>query len=143
MADKKTKEVRNKATNAEAILRVSQIESLLIGGASFSEIVLFCSDEYGIGERQTANYIKKARQNIEETTEISRQYELTRGMRRLDNLYKRSLKVQDFKTALAIQKEIHALHGLYQPKKIEATITQSWHDLMAIDETDMDSDEFA
>ena len=71
--------------------------------------------------RTVFNYMKKVRQtfmNFESDVEI----EKGRVLSRLDDLYTKSLKIQDYKGSLAVLKVINEMLGLNEPEKIEHSL---------------------
>jgi hypothetical protein len=111
----------NKATNAETNKRVNTLYKMLLSGADRAEIIQYGSENYEIGERAIDDLIAKANEAFEEASKHLREVEFGKALTRLNNLYARSLKVQDFKTALSVQREINALLGLNTPTRLEHT----------------------
>ena len=62
-----------KSTKAAKEFRVNTVYKMLIDGASRSQILQFCSDEWNISTRQGDNYIAEAREKIQYDCTISRQ----------------------------------------------------------------------
>ena len=106
---------RGRATKAEAQARVEVIFPLVVGGARRIEILQYVTNqtEWGLSVRQIDNYIAKCNDLMETESQTVRQREIGRSLRRLHGLYRKALVVRDMKTALAVQREINALLGLY------------------------------
>ena len=104
-----------KATKAEVGNRINQVADMILQGFTRGQILQFVTEKtaWGISERQTDYYIRKARDKFEEEAEINRRYELGRALKRLDDLYRRDMAIQDYKAALQVQKERSTLTGLY------------------------------
>jgi hypothetical protein len=68
--------------------------------------------DWGIETSAIDKYIAEATKEIKEVT--AEEIETARGMayKRLDTLYYKSLLINDYKTALAVQKEMNELFGL-------------------------------
>lgn len=107
-----------KATNAESAERVTKVYDLLILGLSRQEIMQYCS-AWQITTRQIDVYIQKATERLKTHADYQREEQLGIAINRLNKLYRDNLKVQDYKGALAVQKELNLLLGLHAPQKIQ------------------------
>lgn len=94
--------------------RINELVKMLLKGSDREEMFLYCSENYGIGERQTDNYIQRAKDKIELSVKKSVEYDYSKAVRRYEDLYKASLNKEDFRTALAVNKELTTLQGLYK-----------------------------
>ena len=94
--------------------RIKDIATLLINGNSREVIVLHCSENWSIGERQADKYIARAKVLVEKSVKRKLEYDYAKAVRRYEDLYKLSLEKKDYKTALAVNKEITALQGLFK-----------------------------
>jgi len=104
--------------------RVNDVFGLLVNGASKQDLILFASQNgWHVSERQIANYVKAATERIKAAAALDRETELGRAVARLHDLYSSALNISDYKTALAVQKEMHALLGLNAPEKIRVEHT--------------------
>lgn len=92
--------------------RVKDIATMLINGKSREVIVLHCSENWSIGERQVDKYIARAKVLVEKSVKRKLEYDYAKAERRYEDLYSLSLEKKDYKTALAVNKEITALQGL-------------------------------
>lgn len=108
-------EAPRKATKAEIGNRVNQVADMILQGFTRAQILQFITEKtsWGISERQSDYYIRKARDKFEEEAAINRRFELGRAMKRLDDLYRRDMAIQDYKAALQVHKERSTLAGLY------------------------------
>lgn len=107
-----------KSSKAEICKRVSRIFELMTQGFFDFEIVQNVSNNEGwnVSDRQIYNYISKANEMFSDYAKIKRDIELGKAITRLNVLFNKSLKVQDYKTCLMIQKEINTLMGNYPAK---------------------------
>lgn len=103
-----------KSTNASVFQRVKDISEFLMQGNSREYIIQYSSENWNVGERQTDKYIQKARDIISASVKRSVDYEYAKAMRRYEELYRLNIERKDYKTALAVNKEITALQGLYK-----------------------------
>lgn len=63
--------------------------------------------------------LKKARTLMEKDAAPQRKLELGRSKARLELLFSKSVAIQDYKGALAVQRERNELLGLHEPKRLE------------------------
>lgn len=114
-----------KATKAETQLRISQIYKMLLSGVGRAEIIQYGSKNWEIGDRQTDDLIARTNKIFEANAEVIRDREFGKSISRLNDLYMRSMQVQDYKTCLSVQKEVIALLGLSAPlkHKVEQELT--------------------
>jgi hypothetical protein len=110
-----------KATKREVTARVQQVYTMLVSGIDTAQILQYASENWQIVDRNTYNYIARANKLIAKHAETHREHEMGKAVARLNRLYSSALKVQDYKTCLAVQKEINALFGLYAPTKTDVT----------------------
>ena len=103
-----------KCTSAEKSVRIATIYRLLLSGMRRREILQYVAEktDWGLETSAIDKYMREATQEIKEVT--AEEIETARGMayKRLDTLYYKSLLINDFKTALAVQKEMNELFGL-------------------------------
>ena len=94
--------------------RIKSISSMLINGNNREFIVLYCSENWNIGERQADKYISKARTLIEQSVKKQVAYDYAKAVRRYEELYRLSIEKKDYKTALSVNKELSTLQGLFK-----------------------------
>ena len=94
--------------------RIKSISSMLINGNNRGFIVLYCSENWNIGERQADKYISKARTLIEQSVKKQVAYDYAKAVRRYEELYRLSIEKKDYKTALSVNKELTTLQGLFK-----------------------------
>jgi hypothetical protein len=103
-----------KCTSAEKAVRIATIYRLLLSGMRRREVLQYVREktDWGIETSAIDKYIAEATKEIKEVT--AEEIETARGMayKRLDMLYFKSLLINDYKTALAVQKEMNELFGL-------------------------------
>ena len=116
----------NKITNVERDRRVTIVYDLLVLGTSRAQIIQYAANkEWNVSSRQIDNYIKQANDHFTTEAQSHREAELGKARRRLEDLYQKTMKVQDYQRALAVQREINALFGLYAPEKQELAVSIS------------------
>ena len=89
-----------KATNAEMQRRVNEVALMLAEGATRPEIVQYASKKWGISERQTDTLIKRANAIFEQESSFVREAEFGKALRRLNTIFAKAMKVQDYRVAL-------------------------------------------
>ena len=94
--------------------RIKSISSMLINGNNREFIVLYCSENWNIGERQADKYISKARTLIEQSVKKQVAYDYAKAVRRYEELYRLSIEKKDYKTALSVNKELTTLQRLFK-----------------------------
>lgn len=94
--------------------RVKVVAKLLITGKSSEDIVHFSSVEWAVGERQTEKYIQKARVLISQSVKKEINYDYAKAIMRFEDLYVSCIERKDFRTALAVNKELASLQALYK-----------------------------
>ena len=103
-----------KCTSAEKAVRIATIYRLLLSGMRRREVLQYVTEktDWGLQTSAIDKYIAEATKEIKEVT--AEEIETARGMayKRLDMLYFKSLLINDYKTALAVQKEMNELFGL-------------------------------
>jgi hypothetical protein len=115
----------NKSTNLEVQTRVNQLVSLMVRGITKrSDILEYVKKWKWTVETVTVDnvYIKRAREEFSEISKYEAKFELGLSLTRLNDLYYQALDQQDFKTALAVQKEINDLVGIKAAAKQEVEI---------------------
>ena len=104
-----------KCNMVEMRARVATVYRLLLSGMRRREIIQYVDKktDWGVTPRAVDNYIKRATAEIADVTESEKEAALGMAYKRLDTLYYKSLLINDYKTALAVQKEISDLNGLH------------------------------
>jgi hypothetical protein len=121
-------------------LRINKVFDMLAMGAGRGEIVRFVTNEYDVGPRTADNYIAKANELFQKQSYYDRQEELGRALYRLNLVFSKAMKIQDYKTALAAQKELNTLLGLHAPKQIKIELVSKIVHMLL--EARIDPDEF-
>ncbi len=111
-----------KASKAEIIRRISEVETLLLNGAEYTDIVQYSSEKkWEVGGRQVRKYIAIAERRMAETLNRDRDRLLVRHLRQRRLLFARCMKINDYKTALQVLRDEAELEQLYGPTKIAPT----------------------
>jgi hypothetical protein len=97
-----------KATNYETAKRVTRIGEMMVNGFRNPQIIQVAS-EWGIGERQIHNLIRKARERLCTDLDIDRQEYTAVKLNQLEEVVRRGLRSQNFNAvvgAVKLQAEI-------------------------------------
>ncbi len=100
---------------------IHKVLLLLITTRNLAEIKRQCTEKLGLSPDQTVKAIEEASGQIAAAAVWNRDIEAGKSLLRLDDLYERSLRVQDIKTALVAERDRAKLVGLHKPKAIDET----------------------
>ena len=92
--------------------RINDLIQKLLRGDSREDILLYCSEKWNIGERQSDKYISRARDKLEKSVSRKIEYDYSKAVRRYEDLYRLSVEKKDYKTAVSINEKLTALQGL-------------------------------
>jgi hypothetical protein len=111
------KKRKPRATAAETEARVNKVFELLVNGLTRYQVLQFVATktDWQLKPRQVDNYIQKASALIAQEAEYLRPKEIGKAIARLNAIFQGAVKVQDYKTAIAAQRELNKLLSLYEP----------------------------
>jgi hypothetical protein len=66
--------------------RINELVKMLLKGNDREEILLYCSEHWRIGERQSDKYILRAKNKIELSAKRSVEYDYSKAVRRYEDL---------------------------------------------------------
>lgn len=100
---------------------VDQTIALLLALESHNEVTkALTGDKLGLTPKAAEAAIAEAQRRLALAAGFDRTRELGRAIARLNNLYRRSIQIQDCKTALGVQRELNKLLALGAPAPIGA-----------------------
>lgn len=110
-----------KTDTAEYERRIEQVMELIAAGARRAAILQFVAEktEWDVCERTVDNYIKAANKRFAKVAEHEREIERGKARRRLEMIFSKAMQVQDYARAIAAQRELNQLLGLYEPKQLD------------------------
>lgn len=119
-----------KSTKIEIMRRVSQVHDLLLMGFSRAQIIEYGQKEdaknkkvaWNVQDATIDTYIAKANEVFRQKSAVIRDEQFGLAMSRLVLLFQKTMTIQDYKSALAVQREINLLLGLYPPKDTKLNI---------------------
>lgn len=123
----KEKKKRGRPTKAETERRVSTVYQLMIDGLDRSRILQYSSENWGVSERSTDEYIAKARIKFLEALEETENKDVMKMyiFKRLENLYSLNMENFDLKEARAVLADASKIFGVNAPEEIKQEITQN------------------
>jgi hypothetical protein len=92
---------------------IDNIVLLLTSGITLDRAVSYCIAQLGIKDGEARKIVDEARRRIIVSADYNRDEQLGTAIARLNDLYAKSIKVNDVKTALHAQRELNRLMGLY------------------------------
>ena len=107
-----------KATKAHAAARVDAIESLIIAGATRTQILQYAATTWEGKKRQTGTYVARATQRIHASAGYDHTLELGLAVSRAHYLFQAAMKVRDFRLGAIVERDRRKLLGLDQPEQI-------------------------
>ncbi len=108
-----------RSTEFEMDVRIEKVAVMLMQGKKRGAILEYCGDNWDIKIAQSDNYIKRAKQVLRDesiNSKSDRDLQFGISMRRLNELVKKCMAIQDYARALQAQKEINSLLALYEPQ---------------------------
>lgn len=111
-----TKKPKPKPPKLTADELLDRVTLLLVTLLDRSAVEAACRDQLGLSPAKAAEVIDLAALRVTAAAAFDRDYQLGRAILRLDDIYQRSLVVQDVKTALAAQRDINRLLRLAEPR---------------------------
>ena len=111
-------------TNAEKERRVMECVQLMGQGFSRPEILQYFSSKYNnLTDRTIDNYIHDSREKIKENFSImfDKEYFKANIFKRLEDLYKLSYEMDDYKECRVVLKDLRDMLGLNDPAKQDIT----------------------
>ena len=89
-----------KSTKIEVNHRVNACYKLLAEGQSRSQILLYCSETWGVSERQGETYLSRAREKLLEDCEMERPAWIAEALQRLRTYEQAAFKEKQNQTAI-------------------------------------------
>jgi hypothetical protein len=102
-----------KSTFAEAEKRRQIVFEMYCHDESYSGIVRYCAENWGIKARQTQEYISQAKKKLEKEALPKYEEELKKALIRRQRLKRKAEQAGDLRLVLDIEKDEGKLRGLY------------------------------
>lgn len=94
--------------------RINEITEMLIEGKSRNGIIQYGTGHWEVGERQIDKYIARARNVIQKEIVKDLEFDYAKSLKRFESLYYKAIEGKDYRLALAVNKEISTIQGLYK-----------------------------
>jgi hypothetical protein len=98
---------------------LGRVVVLMVTLQSKADVIKVCREKLNLTERATKDAIERASGVIAEAAVFNRDIEAGKSLMRYNDLYERSLRVMDTKTAIMAEDKRCRLLGLYKKNKIE------------------------
>ena len=110
-------------TSLEREKRVNEVHTLILQGATSSQIIEYCRQNFQVERASSYFYIAEAKKTIIENFEKTFDKDAFKAeiYARLENLYQQNMDVDDFKECRNILKDIRDMLGLNSISKIDLT----------------------
>lgn len=120
-----------RATKLERQRRINDIYKLFLGGGDHNDVLKYAEIKgWGVSLKTIWGMETAAYKILNTRLEEDRHKIQAAEERRLFDLYKRSMKINDYKTCLAVLKEYHNITGLHNPEMTAQFIAVSGIDLL-------------
>lgn len=111
----------SRSTAAATEARVAEVAAMLTTSPR-GEIVAMCRKKWGVSPRTVDDYIATARKQLADTFKDEIEAEGGIAKARLERIFHKAEKAEDFTAAIAAQRELIKLMGLASPEKIEHSL---------------------
>ena len=102
----------SKSTQSEVEIRISHVIRMLVEGYSKADIVRYAAENWGVKERQTEEYIKRASGIIKGNNSEERELLISMQMQRFTMLFNVAFKKEDINAARLCLSDINKMYGL-------------------------------
>lgn len=114
-------------TKIEREKRVQEVEQLIMQGASVNDIIQYCAKTFKVNQRVVYDYIAEARESIKENfkTLFNPEYFKANIFKRLEDLYKNSYDIEDFKECRNILRDLRDMLGIDEATKTNLNVSSN------------------
>ena len=123
---KKAQKKNGRAYERERLQRIVKVTELLMQGLTVPQIFQYASDKlkWKVTERTIYTYVKFSNAEFTKEAQTKHAEEFGKALRRLNFLFANCLKIQDYKGALAMQREINEMMGFRNKYEVKAVPLQ-------------------
>lgn len=110
-------------TSLEREKRINEVHTLILQGASSSQIVEYCGKNFNVEKSASYYYIEEAKKIIIENFDRTFDKDGFKAeiYARLENLYQQNMDIDDFKECRNILKDLREMLGLNATSKLDVT----------------------
>jgi len=124
-----------KPTAAELEMRVNEVFSMLVIGATKAHIFRYASETWGVTRRTTDSYVTRATDRLKELAKVDREAEVSKAMKRYEMIFQKALKAGQYYAAINAQKELCKLLALNKSAQVQVEHTGTVeHEHVAIEQ---------
>ena len=119
MKNTKRKTDGYKSDSSETEKRVKTGYLMILQGFQRKQIIQYCADKFKVGERQTDEYLRKAREIISSNIDTDVSHKKNEIISMFYDLYQKNYALEDFKECRVIAQKIGEVFGVEAPKVIK------------------------
>ena len=101
--------------------RVNTVYLMLLQGFQRKQIIQYCSEQFKIGERQTDEYLGKAREIIKSNIDCDTSNKKNEVLNQFYDLYQKNYALEDYRECKSVLLAIASILGVEAPKKTDIT----------------------
>lgn len=110
-----------KSDSSEMDKRVNIVYLMLLQGFQRKQIIQYCADNFQIGERQTDEYLGKAREIIKSNIDCDTSSKKNEILNQFYDLYQKNYALEDYRECRNLLTNISNILGVEAPKKTDIT----------------------
>lgn len=110
-----------KSDSSEMEKRVNTVYLMLLQGFQRKQIIQYCSEQFKIGERQTDEYLGKAREIIKSNIDCDTSNKKNEVLNQFYDLYQKNYALEDYRECKSVLLAIASILGVEAPKKTDIT----------------------
>lgn len=110
-----------KSDSSEMDKRVNIVYLMLLQGFQRKQIIQYCADNFQIGERQTDEYLGKAREIIKSNIDCDTSSKRNEILNQFYDLYQKNYALEDYRECRNLLTNISNILGVEAPKKTDIT----------------------
>ena len=110
-----------KSDSSEFDKRVNTVYLLILQGFQRKQIIQYVSENYKVGERQTDNYLEKAREIIKSNIDNDTSSKKNEILNQFYDLYQKNYQLEDYRECRNLLSNISNILGIEAPKKTDIT----------------------
>ena len=110
-----------KSDSSEMEKRVNTVYLMLLQGFQRKQVIQYCADNFNIGERQTDEYLGKAREIIKSNIDCDTSNKKNEVLNQFYDLYQKNYALEDYRECKSVLLAIASILGVEAPKKTDIT----------------------
>lgn len=110
-----------KSDSSEMEKRIHTIYLMLLQGFQRKQVIQYCADNFKIGERQTDEYLGKAREIIKSNINCDTSNKKNEVLNQFYDLYQKNYALEDYKECKSVLMAIAGILGVQAPTKTDIT----------------------